>query len=85
MDVISAVITGGAVIIAAVVALFGVLYGHLSSRIGALEDNLEDERSYNRRLWSYCRYLIDLYYRHRGPGAPELDPMPDEHQKEDRP
>lgn len=81
MDVIQAVITGGAVILAAFVALVGVLYGHLSARIGSLERKLEAADSYNRRLWSWSRRTQDLYYRHRTPGAPELDPLPDEHEE----
>lgn len=78
MDVIPAVITGGAVIVGAVVTFFGVLYGHLSARLSTLEDDLASSRSYNREMWMYCRRLLDLYYRHRQPGAPDPDPLPDE-------
>lgn len=78
MDVIPAVITGGAVIVGAVIAFFGVLYGHLSGRLTALEDDLKAAQTYNHTMWWYCRRLIDLYYRHRRDGAPDPDPLPEE-------
>lgn len=78
MDVIPAVITGGAVIVGAVVAFFGVLYGHLAHRLENIEDDLHHAQVYNREMWAYCRRLLDLYYRHRAPGAPDPDPLPDE-------
>lgn len=75
---IPAVIAGGAVVMAAIVALFGVLYGHLSRRINELQADLGHAHSYNRKMWAYCRYLLDLYYRHREHGAPDPDPLPDD-------
>lgn len=78
MDTIPAVIAGGAAIVTAITALFGVMYGHLSGRLTALEDDLGQARSYNREMWMYCRRLLDLYYRHRGPEGPDPDPLPDE-------
>lgn len=63
---------------AAGLALLGVLSGHILTRVHRLEDELDQARRYNRELWAYCRRLIDLYYRHRVPGAPDPDPLPEE-------
>lgn len=73
-----AIIAGGAVVMAAIIALFGVLYGHLSKQVAELRDDLVRAQSYNREMWAYCRKLLDLYYRHRHDGAPDPDPLPDE-------
>lgn len=51
--------------------LLGVLYTQLIGRVGHLEDA-------NRSLWAYTRRLLDLYYRHRGPGSPDPPPLPDD-------
>ncbi|MGC4106041.1 MAG: hypothetical protein QM753_06760 [Thermomicrobiales bacterium] len=75
---IEAVIMGGAGITVAVVGLAGVLYGHLNGRINELDDDLKAARSYNQRLWAYCRRLMDLYYRNRRDGAPDPEPLPDD-------
>lgn len=50
----------------------------LGDRVEKLEGDLRIEREYNRRLWDYCRRLLDLYYRHRTPGSPDPDPLPRE-------
>lgn len=78
MEIVPSVIGGGAVIVAAVVAFFGVLYGHLTTRLNALEDDLRDANAYNREMWAYCRRLLDLYYRYRRPNSPDPPPLPDE-------
>ena len=68
-------------IIAVVVAflgLIGVLAGHILHRVNGLEDDLRDAQDFNRRLWLYTRRLLDLYYRHRAPGSPDPDPLPEE-------
>lgn len=62
---------------AAAITLLGVLYGHILVRIKHVEDDLEDEQDYNRSLWLYCRSLIDDYYRHRRPDAPDPKPLPE--------
>lgn len=48
----------------------------LEDRVGSLEDDLSDERSYSRSMWAYCRKLVDQYYRWRKDGAPDPDPLP---------
>jgi hypothetical protein len=65
------------VIVAALLALFGVLIGQLYARIGRLEGRIDREVDYSKRLWSFTRHLLDLYYRWRGPGAPDPGPIPD--------
>ena len=67
----------GAVIVAALAAGGGSL-GHVYHRLDEVEDELERVRKQNRELWSWARKLLDLYYRHRGPEAPDPDPMPRE-------
>ena len=48
------------------------------TRLREIEKRLSEVENDNRTLWSYCRRLLDLYYRHRQPGAPDPDPLPDE-------
>ncbi len=74
----TSIIAAAGLIVAALVALFGVIYGHLSHRIDRLENQLYAERAYSREMWSYTRRLLDLYYRHRQPGAPDPGPLPEE-------
>lgn len=59
-------------------ALLGVLYGHILTRVHSLEDDLAEANTYNRRLWIYTRGLLDMYYRHRRPEAPDPHPLPEE-------
>lgn len=61
----------------ALLALLGVLTGHILARLHHLETEIDDARGQNRALWHYCRRLQDLYYRHRIPGSPDPDPLPD--------
>ena len=67
-----------AVIAAAAITLIGVLSLHVLTRVHKLEEEIESAQDYNRRLWSYCRRLLDLFYRHRRDGAPDPDPVPTE-------
>ena len=62
----------------ALLALLGVLSGHILHRVNGLEDDLRDAQDFNRRLWHYTRRLLDLYYRHRAPGSPDPEPLPEE-------
>lgn len=57
-------------IIAALLAILSGIVAQLYGRVTRLE-------SYNRDLWAYTRRVLDLYYRHRQPGAPDPDPLPD--------
>lgn len=69
-------LTIAGVIVAAMLALFGVLIGHLYGRVGKLEGQVQDERDYNHKMWVWGRSMIDLYYRNRKAGAPEPWPIP---------
>lgn len=64
-------------VIVAVIAAGGVAIGHLWGRVHQLEDEVRRAREQNRGLWAYCRRLLDLYYRHRTPGSPDPEPLPD--------
>lgn len=59
-----------AVVLVAGLGILGGIVGHLVKRLDRLEEG-------NRKLWTYCRKLIDLYYRNRREGAPDPDPLPD--------
>lgn len=59
-----------ATLLVAGLSLLGVIVAQLARRLDRLERD-------NRALWAYCRRLLDLYYRHRQPGAPDPDPLPD--------
>ena len=67
----------GAIVVAAIAAGVGAL-GHVYKRLDEVEDELRLVRKQNRELWAWARKLLDLYYRHRGPDAPDPDPMPKE-------
>ena len=67
----------GAIVVAAIAAGVGAL-GHVYNRLDEVEDELRLVRKQNRELWAWARKLLDLYYRHRGPDAPDPDPMPKE-------
>ena len=73
-DALAAVATIGA----ALIGLLSALSLHVLTRIHRLEDELEQARYYNRRLWQYCRHILDLYYRHRRDGSPDPAPIPEE-------
>lgn len=64
----------------AVLALVGVLIARLFERIAKLEGRLSTADDYNRVLWMWARTHIDLYYRHRKPGAPDPKPIPERDQ-----
>ena len=66
----------GAVLVA-VLSVGGVILGQLWARVHNLETQIKYARDQNRGLWNYCRRLLDLYYRHRTPGSPDPDPLPD--------
>ena len=60
-----------ATVIVGLLTVLSVVVAQLYHRVAELE-------GYNRRLWAYTRYLLDLYYRHRSAGSPDPDPLPDE-------
>lgn len=59
-----------AALLVAGLSVLGVVVGVLARRLDRLEED-------NRKLWAYCRKLLDLYYRHRTLGAPDPEPLPD--------
>ena len=59
------------------ITVLGVLIGHTLHRVRQLEDSLEEERAYTRKLWWYTRGLLDQYYRWRRDGAPDPDQLPE--------
>ena len=67
----------GAIVVAAIAAGGGAL-GHVYRRRDEIKNELTRMRKQNRELWAWARKLLDLYYRHRGPDAPDPDPMPKE-------
>jgi hypothetical protein len=71
--------TLGVAILGALLTLLGVLIGQLWGRLTALENRVESATAYNRRLWEWARRHLDLYYLHRRDGAPDPQPIPDEH------
>lgn len=76
---IPVVVVGGiGAVIAAALALIGVLLGLQAARITSLERRVDQAWSYNRRMWVWARTVIDLYLRHRRDGAPDLPPIPAE-------
>lgn len=67
----------GAIVVAAIAAGVGAL-GHVYRRLDEVEAELARVHKQNRELWTWARKLLDLYYRHRGPDAPDPEPMPHE-------
>lgn len=72
-------------LLVAAIPVLGGLAGHTIRRINAVEAQVVDARgevtrarAYNRKLWLYTRELLDLYYRHRTPDAPNPPPLPEE-------
>lgn len=64
-------------LVAAVTIIVGLL-GVLGVGVTQLSTRVERLEGYNHRLWAYTRYLLDLYYRHRSPDAPDPAPLPDD-------
>lgn len=71
------VLTVAGVVVAALLALFGVLIGQLYARIARLENRVNSEVDYSNRLWAYTRGLLDLYFRHRKTTGPDPGPIPE--------
>lgn len=58
-------------------ALLGVVGQNILSRVSSLEDQLDDERAFNRDLWAFARKLLDYYYRFRVADAPDPPELPE--------
>lgn len=71
-------------VVAVAVGALGALVGQLYSRTARLEREVRAARSYSRRLWSWARAHVDLYYRNRREGAPDPTPIPDEDDEEEK-
>ena len=65
------------VAIAVIAGLVALVSGMLAAII-PLYVRVAKIENYNKRLWAYCRGLLDLYYRHRKDGAPDPAPLPDD-------
>ena len=63
-------------IVVACITVGGVLLGHLYKRLNDVEIELRDARVYNRRMWSWARSHIELYYNYRREGSPDPEPIP---------
>jgi hypothetical protein len=72
------VIAGVCTVLAALLAIVGIVIGQMWARLSALEERVEKSAAYNRRLWEWARKHIDLYYRYRRDGSPEPDPIPED-------
>ena len=66
------------VVIAAALTALGAILAQQAKRITDLELATLKAQSYNRKLWMYCRGLIDLYYKHRRADAPPPPDLPAE-------
>lgn len=66
---------------AAGLGLLGVLVSKIFIRLRHVEDALRAEQDYSQLLWNYCRRLLDLYYRHRKPDAPDPEGLPERTRK----
>lgn len=69
-------VLGGVVV--AMVTAGGVALGHVYKRLTDVEQEVKAAKAQNRKLWLWARKHVDLYYRHRGPDAPDPDPLPDD-------
>jgi hypothetical protein len=63
-------------IVVSCITVGGVLFGHLYKRLNDLELELRGARVYNRRMWSWARRHIELYYQYRREDGPDPDPIP---------
>lgn len=72
-----AFLTVAGVVVAALLALFGVLIGQLYARISRLENRVNAEVDYSNRLWAYTRKLLDLYFTHRKVSGPDPGTIPE--------
>ena len=73
-----AIIAALGAIVAAAIAGAGSSLGHVYKRLDVVEAELGRVRKQNHELWVWARMHLDLYYRHRGPDAPDPDPMPED-------
>lgn len=70
-----AAIVALATVAAALIAGTVALVTHRMSRLAKVERRMDALDGRNKRLWMYCRQLIDHIYRGLGPPPP---PWPDE-------
>lgn len=78
MTIDPGVIAAAATLLAALIAIVGVIIGQMWVRLAALEERVEKVTQQNRRLWLWARKHIDLYYTWRRPDAPDPDAIPSE-------
>lgn len=84
-----AVVSALASIIAAVLAYLAARRSTAQSEVAALRSEIADvrrqwadEQDANRRLWAYCRKLVDHIYKGLGPPPPPPDDLEDLFPKE---
>lgn len=65
-------------LLAACATAGAVIIGHFYSRLNAIEDELKKAQHYNRKMWTWAREHIELYYKYRQEGAPDPKPIPEE-------
>ena len=73
----------GITLLTAAITFFGILAGWMLKRLNSLETRVRKSEQYNRRMWMWARRHVDLYYRHRVPGAPDPDPLPHDDRNDD--
>ena len=78
MEVNTALLALVGVVIAAALTAFGAILSVQARRIDELERRTMIAQQYNKKLWMYCRALIDMYYKHRRADSPPPPPLPEE-------
>ena len=76
-----AILAFAGVVVTALGGLVGVLFKRIAeveSRVEAAEARAKAAENRTDRLWMWARKLLNLYYTHRMPGAPDPDPLPDD-------
>lgn len=68
----------GGTIIVAVIALGGVVLANILLRLNHVEGQLKRTRKYTHSLWIWARTTMDIYYRYRVAGSPDLPRLPNE-------
>lgn len=68
---------GWIALVVAIVAASGAWVTTRFGRVAKLERRIDALERRERMLWMHTRHVMDMYYRHREPGAPDLPEMPE--------